>query len=62
MSGKRYLIYKATYTTLTGASSEEKIEVTASTINAGFRRATDLALKRIPKGWEIVSIEFWEAY
>lgn len=61
MSGKKYLKYKVTYQTPT-TTTEDKIEVTASTLNAGFRRAVDFALKGLPKGWEIVSIEFWEMY
>jgi len=54
------ITYLATYQVANGDTNTDKISVYARSINSGFLKATRLALRELPKDWEIVSVQFWD--
>ncbi len=47
--------YRVTY----AHGGEGIINVHARSINSGFLKAARIALRGLPEGWEISSLEFW---
>lgn len=56
----RRIEYRATYKQANGDPSKDVFAVFALNINSGFVKATRLALKGLPKGWELLVVEFWQ--
>lgn len=51
--------YRVTYTLNGEEIDATTASVTARDLNSGFRRAVAVALRGLPKGWELYRVEFW---